>query len=332
MSDKKKHMNSKKKIYQAVIIGAGRIASSFDSPRSKNILTHAHAIRENSRMELAGIMDIDTVQGKKEAKKWNTEFFGDYHVMLDLLKPDIVVIATPDHTHKEILLDVLVHHPKVIILEKPVVNKKSEIESVRRAAHNAGVPVVVNFRRRFDPVVNEIRDSIIKGRYGSILSASAIYTKGILHNGSHMIDLARYLFGEMTSAKMHFSVNDFSEGESSVGGVATFERCPQFYLMTGDERSFYIFELCIVTEKNRIRFIDEGRRVVVEEVVRDTVYKDDRVLGPAKTKKTKLSDSMMRMMDHAVRVVDGTEASHASLGDALRTQETCNKLLSTFKK
>lgn len=242
-------MNSKKKTYTAVIIGAGKIASGYDTPKLKHVLTHAHALSLNPRVDLLGIADIDIVRGKREAAKWSAAFFGDYKKMLHELKPDIVVIATPDHTHKKILIDVLVHKPKVVIAEKPIVNEKSDIAHVRRVATKAGVPVVVNFRRRFDAAVSEIRDSLVRGKYGGILSANALYTKGILHNGSHMIDLARYLFGEMVLAKMSFSVNDFPEGEPSLGGVATFERCPQFYLMTGDERSFYAFELEIITSR-----------------------------------------------------------------------------------
>lgn len=333
MSDKKKPMSSKKqKKYKTVIIGAGRIASGYDKPHTKQILTHAHALTDNVRVELVGISDIDATRGKKEAHKWGVAYFNDHKSMLSILKPEIVVIATPDDTHKKILLDVFAYNPKVIVVEKPVVNEKRDIEAVRRAAKKTGIPVVVNFRRRFDVTVNEVRDALIKGRYGSVLSASGIYSKGILHNGSHMIDLARYLFGEVTNSKMHFNVDDFPEGEPSIGGVVTFERCPQFYLMTGDERSFYVFEFEIVTEKRRIRFIDEGRRVVIQEVVADTVYPEDRVLGESKIKKTQLADSMTAMVEHVIRVADGKESPHSSLEEALRTQETCYRLLSSLKK
>lgn len=325
-------MNSRIKKYKAVIIGAGRIACGFDAPDSKQVLTHAHALTADPRVILSGITDIDSVKGKKEAKKWKTEFFEDHHSMLTSIKPDIVVIATPDHAHKDMLLEVLAYKPKVVILEKPAVNKKSDIRIVRTASRNPYTEIIVNFRRRFDPTVEQIRDDLIKGRYGSVLSASATYTKGVLHNGSHVIDLARYLFGEMKTSKTFFAVDDFPEGDPSLGGIATFERCPQFYLMTGDERSFYILEFEILTEKRRIRFIDEGRRCVTQKVVADTVYKGDQVLGESKVIKTKLPDAMRNMVAHAVRVADKSERSRASIEDALKTQEACYKLLDSFKR
>lgn len=321
-----------KKTYNAVIIGAGKIACGFDTPKSKTVLTHAHALSINPNTTLVGIADTDGVKGMFEAKKWKTTYFADATKMLDNTHPDIIVIATPNNTHKDMLLLALTYKPKVIIVEKPLVNEKSEMSIIRNAGKKSGVPVIVNFRRRFDNTVNEVRDSLIKGKYGSVLSAHATYSKGMLHNGSHIIDLARYLFGEMTSAKAHFQVHDYSEGEPSLGGIATFERCPQFYLMAGDERSFYIFEMTILTEKYRIRFINEGRNVTLEQVVRDKVYPEDRVLGPEKMRKTKLDEAMTRMIEHAVRVAEGKESSHSSLLEGLKTQEACYQLLSSFKK
>jgi len=324
--------NNNKKIYKAVIIGAGKIAAGYDTPKSKAVLTHAHALLNNPRIELVGIADTDGVRGKIEARKWKTAYWVDVHAMLTHVNPDIIVIATPNETHKDLLLEAFKAKPKVIIVEKPVVNEKSEMQSVRRASVKAGVPVIVNFRRRFDRTVSEVREGLIKGTYGRVLGANALYSKGILHNGSHLIDLARYFFGEMTDSKMSFAVDDFPPGAPSLGGVATFERCPQFYFMAGDERSFYVFEMTILTEKYRIRFINEGRDVTFEEVVRDRVYPEDCVLGPTKVRKTALADAMVCMVEHAVRVADGEESPLTSLEDALKTQESCYKLLASFKK
>ncbi len=321
-------MNSKK--LTAVIIGAGRIASGYDTPKSKAVLTHAHALSCHPKVALVGIHDTDSVRGEAEAKKWKTKYWQSQGEMLSVA-PDIVVIATPSETHKDLLISAMKVKPKVIIVEKPAVNAKSEIASIRSASKKYGVPVIVNFRRRFDASVSLVRDGLIKGKYGAVLSASGLYTKGILHNGSHMMDLARYLFGEMTFGKALFSVQDFSSSEPTLGGIATFERCPQFHLITGDERSFYVFEMAIVTEKSRIRFVDEGRNVIIEEVVHDKVYPEDRVLAKGKEKKTQLADAMVAMVDHAVQVAEGKALPHSSLEEGLKTQEACYKLLNSFK-
>lgn len=194
MFDKKKHMSSKKQIYKAVIIGAGRIASGFDTPRSRDVLTHAHAVLNNPRVELVGMTDIDAKKGRKEALKWKTVFFNNEEEMITRTSPDIVIIATPDSTHAEILLRVLQKHPRLIICEKPVVSQKNEIEMIHTAAAKDPIPVIVNFRRRFDPTVITIRNALFAGEYGEVISANAVYTKGILHNGGHIMNLLFVIF------------------------------------------------------------------------------------------------------------------------------------------
>ena len=329
-SDKKKLMNSnKKQTYTAVIIGAGKISSGFDSPASLSVLTHAHALANAKRLRLVGISDINKKTGTKEAKKWRTNFYLDTERMLLETHSDVIVIATPDETHAEMLLLALAHKPRLVICEKPVVSNEKEMKSLIKKLERNQIPVLVNFSRRFDPVVVHLRKELITGKYGKILSANAVYTKGILHNGSHALDLARYLFGEMRSSKGVFQVGDFSHGAPSIGGIATFERCPQFYLMNGDARSYALFEFEIFTEKKRIAFVNEGVTIITQDVVSDPVYKGFRMLGKSSTKQTGLVDAMTALHAHAVGVLDGKELPISSLSDGLRTQEACFSFLKT---
>ena len=325
-------MNSKKKMYKAVIIGAGRIASSFDAPKSKNVLTHAHALVKHPRVELVGMMDVDSIHGKKEAKKWKTNFYSDLELMLKATSPEIVVIATPDETHLSILLDLMKKNTPLIICEKPVVTKRSDIAKVHLAAKQSKSAVLVNFRRRFDPTINKLRNDLVRGKYGTVLSANAVYTKGILHNGVHFIDLARHLFGEVRSSNMVFRVNDLALGAPSLGGTATLERCSQFYLMNADERKYSVAEFEIFTAKKRFLFFHEGFTLMTEEVVPDPVFKGDHTLGKRKIEATGLIRSMSGLIDNAVAVLEGRETPHASLLDALRTHETCFQLLNKYSK
>ncbi len=325
-------MKLKQKKYKAVIIGAGKIAAGFDSPASRHVLTHAHALIKHPRVSLAGMMDINSIEGSKAARKWNTAFYDDLDRMLSETDPDIAVIATPDASHLKLLKDLMVKNIPVIICEKPVVAQQSDIAILDQLIKKSKSDVIVNFRRRFDPTIISLRNDLMQGKYGAVLSANAIYSKGILHNGIHIIDLARYLFGEVLSAKMMFAVDDFPSGTPSLGGVATFEGCPQFYLMNADERKYSVAEFEIFTAKKRFLFSREGFILTTEEVIDDPVFKGDRTLGKLKTKETGLINSMSALVDNAVSVLDGKASSRSTLSDALITHKTCFKLLSKFSK
>jgi predicted dehydrogenase len=316
-------------IYKVAIVGAGRIGCGFDTPESSHVLTHAHAICNDPRLELAAIVDSDA--GKKsEAEKWGTQFFTDIETMWTAVKPDIVVIATPDATHAALLEQIAGRSPRLIICEKPVATNESEAAELRKG--NAGhVPIIVNFSRRFDTTVQEIGSDIAAGKFGKVLSASGTYTKGIFHNGSHMLDLARYLFGEMTSTHAYASVPDFPEGESTIGAMLSFERCPQFHLVAADARAYAIFELDILTEKARIRFVDEGSRLITQDVIDDPLYAGFRILGEERIQETGLSHALAQLMTRAVAVLDGAAKPQPSLDDALKTHAACAAIVETLK-
>ncbi|MBV9159694.1 MAG: Gfo/Idh/MocA family oxidoreductase [Candidatus Kaiserbacteria bacterium] len=303
--------------YTVGIVGAGRMGSTFDAPGSPRVLTHAHAFSRNPRTRLIGIADLDVAKADHEARKWDTNAYGDFARLLTA-KPDIVVIATPDTEHTRMIKEAA-SVAKLIICEKPAAVNNAEAEALKEYE---GAPVVVNYRRRFDETMIALAREIAAGTYGTVISASAIYSKGLLHSGSHMIDLARMLFGEITSAKALATINDW-EGDDTIAGFAAFERCPQFYLETGDERAYSIFEIDVRLEKRRIRLTDEGIRMSVQEIVPDPVYDGFVVLGAEAVTETKLLSAMENLAQHSVDFLDGKTPLRSSLAEALKTYEAC---------
>jgi len=81
---------SKRKKYRALIIGAGQIASDYDNPTDKNILTHAHAYIAHSDTELAGFFDINQKKAEEAAKKWSSIAVTDLEVFIKKKEPDIM--------------------------------------------------------------------------------------------------------------------------------------------------------------------------------------------------------------------------------------------------
>lgn len=315
--------------YRAALIGAGRIACGFDTPGSSHVLTHAHAIQKSARIDLAAIVDTDPAVGKREAAKWGTIHFEDIETMFASVAPDIVVIATPDHTHAALLEAVVQRTPRLVICEKPIATNAEEL--TRMQAQKSTVPIVVNFSRRFDAVTLEIAAQLEQGAYGAVISAHATYVRGVRHNGSHLFDLARLFFGEMTEAAAHGSVDDFTPEDPTIGGFAAFERCPRLYVAPGDGRHAALFELDILTEKKRIRFVDEGAEVILQDVIDDPIYAGFRILGEEVRRPTGLRESLPNLYAHALDILDGTSVPRSTLPSALRTHEACEMFASSLK-
>lgn len=283
---KKNLMSSRK--YSAIVVGAGRIGASFDGPTSKEVLTHAHALKKNSKVHFLGFVDANATQGKREAKRWGVQYFRN---LRDVGAADIVIVATPDATHANILEEAVGLKPKIIICEKPIIVSTKQISDVRALAKK--VPIIVNYSRRFDTTVQKLRRDIENGKFGRLLASHAIYTGGLIHNGSHAVDLFRYLFGDKEISRLH--------------------------LIHGDAKRYTVFEVDLLMEKGRIRFVEEGRFIEVQRVVGDLLFHGYRALGRVVRTRTKLDRALPALYDHVIRVFEGRDKNMCSVDDAIKT-------------
>jgi len=133
---------------------------------------------------------------------------------------------------------------KHVICEKPLARTAQEARAMRDAAHAAGIKHATGFNYRFVPAIKLARDLVQQGRLGRIYHFRARYLQdwimdpnvpmvwrldartagsGALGDlGSHIIDLARFLVGEITSASA-LTVTFISERKTDGGGTAPVE-------------------------------------------------------------------------------------------------------------
>ena len=320
-------MNKITNKYISVIIGAGRIASGFYDPKSRQILTHAHAYIKNPQTELFGIYDINFNIAKEAAKKWNCKAYDNLDKMMQEARPDIVSICTPDKDHYKSLKYVAKYRPKIVICEKPLTQNLSDTKKIISLYKKHGISLMINYSRRFDEVIQKIQKDILKKKYGSIQSASAIYTKGILHNGSHIIDLAHFLFGGIKSIKALASIIDYSNKDKTVSAKMSFARCPQFFITGVNDNNYPIIEFDILFEKARFRYYDFGFNAQIQTISDDPIFKGFKSLSEPKQIKTQLLSALPNLIKNIVAFLDKKEDLICGAIDALQTQETCEKLL-----
>lgn len=318
--------NSKK--YTAVIIGAGRIAAGFDNPKSKAVLTHAHAFTNHPKVELVGFYDTDFTKAKAAAKQWSVKAFKSLSELQAEVQPDIISICTPDNHHFKSLQQAAEFKPRLIVAEKPLTTNLKDSQKIIKLLEKEKIPVLVNYSRRFDLTTQKIKTDLDQGKYGKVLAATGIYGKGILHNGSHLVDWARYLFGEVLDSRAFFTRSDYdSASDKTIGGFMSFEKCSQFYLVAADERCYSIFELDIFCEKGRIHFTDSGLFITQQKTIKDPLYKGYTILEKSQVKPTQLDKSLVVMVENAVNYLEHGEPLVSTLANAYRTQLACSKLL-----
>ncbi len=324
----------KDKKYKAVIIGAGNIAAQVDAPEDEFVLTHAHAFNIHSQVELLGFYDMDSKKADESASKWSTKAFASFDEAMEG-SPDIVSVCTNNESHFNVLLDICNHpnKPKLIICEKPAtLNSKDTLEIIN-ISKEKGISILVNHVRRFDPFVQSLAKKLDSGEYGKVLSSSAIYTKGILHNGTHVIDLARLFLGEASESEVLCSVDDYNNdfSDKTIGAFIEFDKCGQFHLMAGDERKYSCLQFEMFCEKARLSFTDLGSKFLLQPVIDDPVFKGYKILGPTTEKNINFDKSMLYVVDNAVNFLDSGQELFCDINDTYKTQQLCETLLKKSK-
>ena len=120
--------------YKIGIIGAGRIAAGFDSPSDDLVLTHAHAVKREPRLELVGFWDVNNQTSLVAAAKWG----GQSHSSLETLlqSSDMIVVAVPDEVHEKYLLILSEYSPRLVICEKPLTQDIGSARTIVRLFPN----------------------------------------------------------------------------------------------------------------------------------------------------------------------------------------------------
>jgi len=147
-------------------------------------------------------------------------YYTDYKLMIKDPGIDIIDNVTPNYMHAEPTIEAM-EAGKHVIVEKPMAMNSREAYEMVRVAERTGVINMVAHNYRFVPAIVLARQLIGSGSLGRIYHFRALYLQQSLANpeapmtwrlrreyagygtiadlGSHVIDLARYLIGEVIS-------------------------------------------------------------------------------------------------------------------------------------
>lgn len=129
---------------------------------------HARRALTSDIVTLSGI--YDTCEKRNEAARGeNIRVYSSFEEILSDGTVDIVVCATPNDSHKEIVIKAL-NAGKHVICEKPVALSVSDFDDMTRAAEENGVLLTVHQNRRWDVDFLAIRSIIASGEIGDTIN------------------------------------------------------------------------------------------------------------------------------------------------------------------
>ncbi len=271
--------------YRAGIIGCGRIAAGFDDdPRRGYVSTHAGAYIRTPGIELAALCDVDAARVQRSGDKYQVRGrYTDFREMLAHERLDLVSVCTWNDSHREIVEAAAAAGARTIFCEKPLADSLPAADAMVRACKRAGVLLLVDHQRRFDRFHQQIRESLHQGRLGRIQQVTCYYTAGITNTGSHLLDLLRFLFGEVDWVQAIPSRNPSANPQDpNLDGWLQFREGPLAALQACDVRDYTIFELNVLGTLGRLRVMSHGFDAQFEEARDSSHFAGYRELYPAK--------------------------------------------------
>jgi len=189
------------------LIGCGGIAQS-----------HLELLQALPDCHLIAAVDIRPEAAQSVAHRAGCEWYGDYREALEHECPDAVVVCTPPYTHPEIssfCLEAGVH----VLCEKPLATSVAEAERMVDAATKGDALLMMASKFRYVRDVIQAKGIIEAGLLGEVTlyensfcsqvnmrdrwySRRSLSGGGVLiDNGSHSVDIARYLLGPIAKVR-----------------------------------------------------------------------------------------------------------------------------------
>lgn len=128
---------------------------------------HAHNLAAHPGVQLARIYDADAARATALADELGSRAADSPEQILDDPTIDAVVIASSTNTHADLMI-AAAQAGKAIFCEKPIDLSLAVAQSAADIAKDAGVPVMIDFCRRFDPAYVELREAVASGEVGAV--------------------------------------------------------------------------------------------------------------------------------------------------------------------
>jgi len=317
---------------RVLVVGCGNIAGGFDAerPTSAPPLTHAGAYVRHGGFRLVACVEPDAARREAFMQRWLVE---KGYATIDAAAAagpfDVVSLCSPTALHAAHIAAILSLHPRLLFCEKPVTGSAAETAAAVEVCASAGVKMAVNHNRRWAPDIVRLRRELqagAAGPWGAVRAAVGIYNKGILNNGSHLVDLLQMLLGPLELVAAGAPVFDHWENDPTVPALLQTREGVSVTLNAAHAADYAVFELQLFTERGMVAMEDGGAGWRVRRVIGSPHFKGYAVLDSGQRSNGDYHASTLAAVGNVHEALT-RNAPLASTGEtALAAQRLCERI------
>lgn len=316
-----------------ILVGLGSIGFEYDLnlEPDKYVFTHARAFSLHESFQLVCAVDPDVDRRNLFYKKYQLPVYSSLSQAYEYHKPQLVVIAAPTHLHKELVDQTLAtYQPRAILCEKPLSGCVEEATAIISNCLQRGVKLFVNYIRRCDPGVIEVRRRIVNNELVIPVKGIVWYSKGIIHNGSHFLNLLEYWLGPLQSvsvlSKGRLWANRDPEPDISLGFGAG-----SVVMQSTWEEAFSHHTVELMSTSGRLRYEYKGQSIHWQASSPDPLLPRYRVIDQhPEIINVDMNRYQLNVANHLELALIGKPSSICSGLEALMTLQSISKIIETL--
>ena len=300
----------------------------YCSANQEQVLTHARALHLHPEFDLKGAVDCSSVLRSKFERKYEKPTFRDVEAALRELEPDIVVISTPSPTHRAVLKQVIsVWRPILILCEKPIALSLNEATDMVKTCKENNVDLFVNYIRRADEACIQIRSWIQEGKISTPIKANVWYSKGVLNNGSHFLNMLEFWLGEILGAKLLRDGRKWQDIDPEPDFTVDFKHGQAVFRSVWEE-SYSHYSVELLSPSGRLRYDYGGEHVTWQGTEESISLKGARNLKrDAESIANNMNNYQYKIYDHVNSYFKGEPNSLCTGTEALKSVEVITNIL-----
>jgi predicted dehydrogenase len=327
---RKQHVRPTTEKLTVLIVGCGNIAGRFDEQRSVDALpfTHVGAYCRDGRFEVQACVEPDTHRQQEFRQYWHiAQGFTTLAEVLALGQTyDVISICSPSAAHFQDLQLAIKLRPQLIFCEKPVTYSIAETEQIIAECAALNILLQVNYTRAWDPACIKLKAEYVAGKWGKLRSITGLYNKGILNNGSHMLDLLYALLGEMKLQCVGRPVYDFFTDDPTIPVFLQGPQALPIQIAISHAADYAVFELQLVFEQGiivmeaggfnwRERGVEDNQEMAGYRKLKESVFREGEY-----------QQAMLNAVANIYNAINKGTTLAKTGSDALKVQRLCERI------
>lgn len=266
----------------------------------KYVYSHARAFSQNPNFSISYGVDPDKKKRQQLQSVYSVDSYGKISDLPDNLNIDILVVAADTSSHLNIIKEFFQKCvPKFVLCEKPLAYEVKEAEDVVKICKKNDVALFVNYMRKSLPETQSLRSLIINDA-GSQVKGSCYYSKGLIHNGSHFLNLLEYWLGGVKDVKI------IAAGDR----LGRYDRDPDFFIeyekgrvqfISAKEENYSLYNIQLILPSGFLHYNRGGEQILWYGRIKDPILTDYYSLS---TEAEEISNSMDVYMEVVVKEIE----------------------------